>query len=141
MRLKPKPPHTQLISLHHTLAFFLWVVGAGEEHAFVPRGFFVFAYTAGLEYVSSVFILLGRLGRFGRREEVVIPSQPPLHRLLVLILRRHFGVFALLLLWVLSQISKEIEERREDRGIHERNQFILLCGRVARVSGFEVVFF
>lgn len=52
MRLEPKPPHTYLVLLNHTLAFFLWVVGAGEEHAFVSGGFFVFAYAAGL-FIAS----------------------------------------------------------------------------------------
>jgi hypothetical protein len=56
MRLKPKPPHTYFIFLNHGLAFLLRVVGAREEHAFVPGGFFVLAYAAGLEKRLKVSI-------------------------------------------------------------------------------------
>lgn len=45
---EPETPHTAPILIHHTLAFFLWVIAVGEEHAFVPRGFLVFADATGL---------------------------------------------------------------------------------------------
>ena len=49
---KPKPPHTIPIPLHRALTFFLWIVAIAKEHAFVSRGFFVFAYATGLIFYT-----------------------------------------------------------------------------------------
>lgn len=46
--LKPKPPHTTPILLHHALAFLLRILRCGEQHALISRGLFVFADAAGL---------------------------------------------------------------------------------------------
>lgn len=52
--LEPVSRHAVFIPRHQAFTVFLGIVGAGEQHAFVTLGFFVFAYAAGLEYEEQV---------------------------------------------------------------------------------------
>lgn len=50
--------HTILIFVHQTLAIFLRIVRAREQHAFVSCGFFIFADTAGLSKWESELVIV-----------------------------------------------------------------------------------
>ena len=62
---EPKPPHTIPILLYRALTFFLRIGAIAKEHAFVSRGFFVFAYAAGLINRFSL-VVFGSTGDRGR---------------------------------------------------------------------------